>query len=270
MGSYEYHEYGMPDEGWGIPPAPPEWPPDAFLIDGELPPNYFEADMASFRSATERLNRFIPLEEEPPEHMVRVTNTQFPPFSKHLLILQALREWRYDIGLVGDVEDAKSGSPLASIVVYASIEDLEAVQRTAASSSLSRHVYGSLLFDITTGALQNSHFLPDHAACVGIDQQYAELGGSQGETLRRAFMTSTLIRGFRPWSDGSEIQKILHQDRLLYNLFKAQGLEPFSYEELFGIAETMTRNMVRSDPEFPLPYAVRKQREEALGSEEQG
>lgn len=264
MSNYEHYDLG--DSPYGRPAPQPTWSPDAFLIGGELPPNYFELDMEIFRAATERINRLIPIEAEPPEHMTKLTRTTLLPFSKNMLIMQAMRQKGYDISWVRHVEDNSDGQA-ASVTVYTRVEDRPAVQKVGKSVTTGKSLYASLLWDITCATLQHSHFIPGHGAHNMLDPQYALIDGVQGETLRRAFMTSALVRRLKPWVLSGGVADITRQDALLYNVFRAQGLESFSYEDLFGMAERLVTEVLQSDPKIPAPYAVQKKQEDIFGPE---
>lgn len=265
MGNSRNYEFGDPYRS-RRPPPQPEWPPEAFLVEGELPPPRFERDLENFRSATERINRFMPLENEPPEGMIELSRTQPLPFSRYLLVLQALRQRQYDIRLVGNAEDLGTG-PLVPITIYTSPQDRPAIKRITMLPTLDRDVRFSLLSEITNGWLQNVNLLPGHGANTEANKWYAAIGGVQSEVYRRAFMTSILVRELRQSKEGSlpivgALADIYRQDQLLYNKLRAEGVEPFSYEELFGIAESAITDAMRSSADIPPPHSLGTQAKE--------
>lgn len=251
------------DDGYLRPDAP-GWSRETFLIEGELPPQRFEEDLARFEEETERLSMRLPLEPEPPEGTVLIGNRYWFPFDDGPLYVSALQQRRYAVYMVNNAVNIHGKREPTMLALYAGQEDRGAVRRLLEVDGVISPVgeaYRRLLLEVMPGTLHNVTFLQGHPHNEARNTLYAAIGGTQSELVRRAFMTSALLWHMRQEAFSSSLAHIEEDSRMLYNLFHAQGLRPLGYEDLFGMAEAVVTDKLQADPQIPAPFAVRREGE---------
>lgn len=227
----------------------------------ELIPDY-EQDVAEFRSATETINRIMPVEERVPgENTIFCTNMQTLPFDTTPLFVGALRQLGYDIKITKPTLDRK-GRELSHdrLAVYAGSEDYTSVCALLISVRPFSDPCHRILYDIAKSKLRTRIFVPG-AWQEEANQAYDIFGGVQGELVQRAYMTGLLVHDLR-WKgpDGEKMRPALElrqTERDTYSTLRSQGLYPLGYEELFGLAASNIAHLRRDNPTILPPHAKR-------------
>lgn len=220
----------------------------------------FEADARKFAQITNKVTPHV-LEQciEPDTEKYHSRTRVDIPYGMHFLLFEALKPFGLDIvygvdGVRYQTETTTHSTYPIKLVLFCRKEQSQTFQ--ALQDVIEQNVYdrtnkkpnmtyARLLREMTIGVVATNTML-DRTSTKDTAWNNSEFGKElyNKGLLDRAALTSILIAYLE------DPARVMPQERLLYDNLKGQGVEPFGYEELHGIAAGEVRRILQEHPEI--------------------